>query len=264
MSLIRIKQTKTQRIAFKQRSSRMISDDVLRVLINPKDQPLMQAADQCQKLLKDKRVLVCSKNRLTLTALCLCSPILQSLVGGATTEDEGLELQLQTNPDLLITSEDLEKGYGIRLVEKVKLHNPKIIALIFLGRETTDVVHEAMDAGADGVMFISSVGSGHGDFINALTTTNDGGVYYPKSVRAAATAKIKQAPKFIDALSEREREVLRCIIQGMKNSEIAESLFLSSETIKSHVSTTIQKLGVRDRTQAAVFAITHGLVEVDL
>ena len=234
------------------------------MLINPNELPLKRAADRCQALLSSKKVLVCSKNRLTLTALCLCTPILQSLIGGATTEEEGLDLQLKFNPDLLITSEDLEKGYGIRLVERVKTRNPKITALIFLGRETTDVVHEAMDAGADGVMFMSSVGSGHGDFINALTTTNNGGVYYPKSVRAAATATIKQPPELIDPLSEREREVLRCIIQGMKNSEIAESLFLSSETIKSHVSTTIQKLGVRDRTQAAVFALTHGLVEVDI
>ena len=50
----------------------------------------------------------------------------------------------------------------------------------------------------------------------------------------------------------------------MKNSEIAEALFLSSETIKSHVSTTIQKLGVRDRTQAAVYALTHGLVDANI
>ena len=238
--------------------------DVQRVLINPNELLLKQAADRCQELLSSKKVLVCSKNRLTLAALCLCTPILQSLIGGATTEEEGLNLQIKFNPDLLITSEDLEKGYGIRLVERVKAYNPKITTLIFLGRETTDVVHEAMDAGADGVMFISSVGSGHGDFINALTTTNNGGLYYPKSVRAAATARIKQPPELIDPLSEREREVLHCIIQGMKNSEIAESLFLSSETIKSHVSTTIQKLGVRDRTQAAVFALTHGLVEADI
>ena len=178
------------------------------MLINPNELPLKQAADRCQALLSSKKVLVCSKNRLTLTALCLCTPILQSLIGGATTEEEGLDLQLKFNPDLLITSEDLEKGYGIRLVERVKTRNPKITALIFLGRETTDVVHEAMDAGADGVMFMSSVGSGHGDFINALTTTNNGGVYYPKSVRAAATATIKQPPELIDPLSEREREAV--------------------------------------------------------
>jgi len=234
------------------------------VLINPNELPLKQAADQCQALLSNKKVVVCSKNRLTLTALCLCSPILQSLIGGATTEEEGLDLQRKFNPDLLITNEDLETGYGIRLVEKAKSLQPTITALIFLERETTDVVHEAMDAGADGVMFISSVGSKNGDFINALTTTNHGGVYYPKAVREAATARTKQAPELIDPLSEREHQVLRCIIQGMKNSEIAESLFLSSETIKSHVSTTIQKLGVRDRTQAAVFALTHGLVEANI
>ena len=122
-------------------------------------------------------MLVCSKNRLTLATLCLYTPILQSLIGGATTEDEALELLLKFNPDIFITSEDLETGYGIHLVEKVKTHNPKIKALLFLGRETTDVVHEAMAAGADGVMFISSVGSGHGDFINALATTNNCGVY---------------------------------------------------------------------------------------
>ena len=234
------------------------------MLINPNEIPLKKAADQCQELLKNQKVLICSKNRLTLTALCLCTPILKSLIGGATTEEEGLELQTKFKPDILITSEDLEKGYGIRLVEKAKINSPSITALIFLERETTEVVHEAMDAGANGVMFISSIGTGHGDFINALTTTNHGGVYYPKSVREAATAKVRQIPDLVDPLSEREYEVLRCIIQGMKNSEIAEALFLSSETIKSHVSTTIQKLGVRDRTQAAVYALTHGLVDANI
>lgn len=234
------------------------------MLISPNEIPLKKAADQCQELLSNQKVLICSKNRLTLTALCLCTPILQSLIGGATTEDEGLELQDKFSPDILITSEDLERGYGIRLVEKAKMHSPNITSLIFLERETTEVVHEAMDAGADGVMFISSIGTGHGDFINALITTNHGGVYYPKSVREAATARIRQLPDLIDPLSDREHEVLTCIIQGMKNSEIAEKLFLSSETIKSHVSSTIQKLGVRDRTQAAVYALTHGLVEAGL
>ena len=50
----------------------------------------------------------------------------------------------------------------------------------------------------------------------------------------------------------------------MRNTEIADSLFVSAETVKSHVSTAIHKLGVRDRTQAAVFALTHGLIEADI
>lgn len=126
-------------------------------------------------MLANKRVLVCSKNRLTLTAVSIAEPILQSLIGGATTEDEALQIQLESNPDLLITSEDLERGYGIRLVEKAKQQSPGLKALIFLSRETPEVVQEAMEAGADGVMFVSSIGTGDGDFIHALRTTNSGG-----------------------------------------------------------------------------------------
>ena len=232
--------------------------------INPSDSAIQQASEACKKMLEKKRVLVCSKNRLTLTALSLAAPILQSLVGGATTEDEALQIQLESNPDLLITSEDLERGYGIRLVEKAKGHSPDLKALIFLQRETPEVVQEAMEAGADGVMFMSSIGTGDGDFIHALSTTNGGGIYYPRAVREAATAKVKPAPILIDPLSERELEVIRCIIRGMRNAEIADSLFVSAETVKSHVSTAIHKLGVRDRTQAAVFALTHGLIEADI
>ena len=164
----------------------------------------------------------------------------------------------------MITSEDLEKGYGIRLVEIAKQKSPDLKALIFLKRETPEVVQEAMEAGADGVMFNSSIGSGNGDFIQALSTTNSGGIYYPKAVRQVATAKVKSVPILIDPLSERELEVIRGIIQGMKNNEIAETLFISTETVKSHVSNAIQKLGVKDRTQAAVYALTHGLVEADI
>ena len=231
------------------------------VRINPSEGALKKAADACKQMLADKRVLVCSKNRLTLTAVSLAEPILQSLVGSTTTEDEALQIQLESNPDLLITSEDLESGYGIRLVEKAKRQSPNLKALIFLSRETPEVVQEAMEAGADGVMFVSSIGTGDGDFINALRTTNNGGIYYPRPVLKAATAKVKPTPILVDPLSERELEVIQCIIQGMKNTEIADSLFVSAETIKSHVSTAIHKLGVRDRTQAAVFALTHGLVE---
>ena len=77
--------------------------------LNPSDRTLQKAANTCQRLLANKKVLVCSKNKLTLTALLLCTPIFQSLVGGATTEDEALEIQQECQPDLLITSEDLEK-----------------------------------------------------------------------------------------------------------------------------------------------------------
>ena len=60
-------------------------------------------------------------------------------------------------------------------------------------------------------------------------------------------------------LSDRESEVLEALCQGMSNKEMAEVLFVSPETIKSHVSTVIGKLGVKDRTQAVIFAIRSGM-----
>ena len=86
----------------------------------------------------------------------------------------------------------------------------------------------------------------------------------PNGLREAVSKKPLLATVHADPLSQRELEVIRCIIEGMKNLEIVEALFISAETVKSHVSTVIQKLGVRDRTQAAVFALTNGLVNPHL
>ncbi|WP_063404101.1 helix-turn-helix transcriptional regulator, partial [Prochlorococcus marinus] len=165
-------------------------------------------------------------------------------------------------PDILFTSDDLEQGYGIDLVKEAKLVSTEIKALIFLRRETKEVVDEALDAGADGVMFVSSVGSGNGDFIQSLLTTLKGGIYYPADVRDLArdNKQLNDAPVIDYQLTERELEVLNAIVGGLSNKGISESLFVSTETVKSHVSTIISKLGVRDRTQAAVFAIRHRIV----
>ena len=68
----------------------------------------------------------------------------------------------------------------------------------------------------------------------------------------------REAQALIEGLSERELDVLRALTSGQTNKEIAEALFISGETVKSHVSAIIGKLGVRDRTQAAIHAIRHG------
>ncbi len=221
---------------------------------------LIGSVAETTQLLANRRILVAVGNRLTLTAAVMTPTIHQSLVGGATTEEEALEIQREKDPDILITSEDLEKGYGMRLIERAKKYNPDITALVFIRRETHAVVEEAMEAGADGVMFVSSIGTGHGDFINALRTTAKGGIYFPQPVIDACCAHNVPSPDLVDPLSVRELDVMQCLVRGMKNTEIAESLHISPETVKSHVSTTIHKLGVRDRMQAVAFALTHGLI----
>ena len=221
---------------------------------------LMESVKHTTALLANKRLLICNGSRLTLTAAIMTPAIQQSLVGGTTTEDEALDIQLETNPDLLITSEYLEGGYGIRLIERAKQRCPEMKALIFLSRETRDGVTEAMDAGADAVMFMSSIGTGDGDFINALRRTNEGGIYYPK----AMMQDTKVPPVLVEPLTDREVEVLHHTVDGMSNTEIAKSLIISVETVKSHIKAIMQKFGVRNRTQAVAYALTNGFINCQL
>ena len=166
-------------------------------------------------------------------------------------------------PDLVLVTEDLEQGYGISLVRELRQRWPECICLLFLRRETQEVVREALDAGAQGVIFVSSLGSGDGDFMKAIARTLEGGTYFPGPVREAAAFHVGDdsgSLETLDQLSGREQEVLQALSEGYCNREIAQRLFISQETVKTHVSTVISKLGVRDRTQAAVMALRMGLL----
>ena len=118
-------------------------------------------------------------------------------------------------------------------------------------------MRDALDAQIDGVIFVSSIGRGvDGDLFKSLTAIANGESYYPKEVREMAGFVKSQ---ILSELSEREIEVLEALCQGMSNREIAEVMIVSPETVKTHVSTVISKLGVKDRTQAVITAIRSGM-----
>jgi len=221
-----------------------------------------EAMAQASELLKERRIVVVFGDRLALVAFVLVEAIASSLVGAATTEDEGFELVLRTQPDLLICSSDLESGYGINLLRRVKAELPTCQLLIVLVRETQAVVQEAMEAFADGVVFKSSLGTGRGDLIKALRTLADGGVYFPEQIRRiAASTPQPDLPPLVEELTPRELEVAAGVARGLKNNAIATLLGLSVETVKSHVGNAMDKLGARDRTQMAVTALLYGLID---
>ena len=221
-----------------------------------------EAIAQASALLKERRIVVVFGDRLALISFVLVDAIASSLVGAATTEDEGFELVLRTQPDLLICSSDLESGYGINLIRRVKAELPTCQLMIVLVRETQAVVQEAMEAFADGVIFKSSLGTGRGDLINALRTLADGGVYFPEQIRRiAASTPQPDLPPLVEELTPRELEVTAGVARGLKNNAIATLLGLSVETVKSHVGNAMDKLGARDRTQMAVTALLYGLID---
>ena len=224
---------------------------------------LNAAIDSAAQFFETQKVVACCGDRLTLTCLCLAEPIRRALVGAATTEDEGFEVVLRTRPSLLICSSDLETGYGVNLLRRGKAALPTCQLLIVLVRETQAVVQEAMEAHADAMIFKSSLGTGKGDFIQALNTLAAGGVYFPEEIRrlGAAQAPNPNLPPLIEDLSERELEVVTGVARGLTNPAIASSLGISTETVKTHVVNAKDKLGASDRTQLAVMALLYGLID---
>lgn len=227
------------------------------VEFNPKSETIQAAFTETKSLLAGKTTVIAMGDLLTLSAFSLVPPITNTLVGAFSTEREALAACKEKQPDVLYITEHLEQGYGINLATKVKQVSSKTRVLLILHRENQEVVRDALDASIEGVAFVSSFGKGvEGDFVKSLTAIANGATYFPKEVREMAGFEKSQ---ILSDLSERETEVLEALCQGMSNKEIAEVMFVSPETVKSHVSTIISKFGVKDRTQVVIASIRAGM-----
>ena len=222
----------------------------------PDESDIQAVQTKTADLLRDKKLVLAVGNPLTLAALSLVPFIRRSSAGNFTTESEALLAIQKHKPELLIATDGLAQGNGIHLITATRDLSPSTRAIIFLKRETQDVVRDAINARTSGVVFESSLGRGkEGDFIRALNAAVEGSTYYPSEVREKAGYQLKPLPDF----SDKELEVLRQLCQGLSNKAIASTLMVSPETVKTHVSNVISKFGVQDRTAAVIQAIRAGL-----
>ena len=222
---------------------------------DPKSQAIQAVRPTHAKLLEGKTIVLAIGNRLTLAAMALVPEITKASIGNYTTEAEATNTCHIKKPDLLMATETLEQGYGLSLIKSVKELSPDTRCLLFLERETQEVVRDAINAHCDAVCFQSSIGMGTaGDYMQALNTISTGNAYIPSAVKDAAGFDARPLPD----LSVKELEVLRVLCTGLSNREIAETLVVSVETVKTHVSNLIQKFGCKDRTSVVITAIRAG------
>jgi DNA-binding NarL/FixJ family response regulator len=132
----------------------------------------------------------------------------------------------------------------------------KIVALTSYAGQ--DLVLPAVRAGVSGYL-LKDVGPA--DLADALRTVHAGGSPLHPQVAATVMASVGPHDGPQPSLTPREREVLRLIARGLSNRLIARELTLAEKTVKTHVSSILAKLGVADRTQAALYAVRSGLVE---
>ncbi|MCP9849073.1 response regulator transcription factor [Cyanobium sp. Morenito 9A2] len=227
--------------------------------LTPRLEALRQTHAQLNAVLAGRTVLACFGKRSTLSIL-LADPNRPELVGGATTQSEGLALVERHRPTLLITSERLEQGCGVELALSVKQRHPATLVLVLLadvsGRK---LLRRAVEADCDGLCLEKRMGLG--TMVEAIRALVGGGLYIDPELRVLLReSKRGEGSELLDRPTARELEVLELMVKGYRNSEIAEALVVSEQTIKTHIGNLLLKLQARNRTHAAVLGLRHELV----
>ncbi|HDX9589805.1 TPA: response regulator transcription factor [Bacillus pseudomycoides] len=182
------------------------------------------------------------------------------IIGEVGDGEEALQFIKTERPDVVLMDVSMPKMDGIEATKRIKQYDSSIKVLMLSSFSEQGYVLPALEAGADGyqlkevqpdqlVASIIAVYQGNANFHPKVT---------PALLGRQATAEIKQ--DHLSMLTKREKEVLREIAKGRSNKEIAVALHITEQTVKTHVSNVLAKLHVEDRTQAALYAVKHGVV----
>ena len=175
---------------------------------------------------------------------------------------ECLEKVVSVKPDVLLLDINMPKKNGIEVLEEIKKNKIETKVLILTVHNEVEYLIRAVDIGVEGYILKDSESA---ELKSAIYHIIDGESYIQPSLIPALNSRLvnRDSDKAkIDSLTNREREVLVHVANGMFNKEIAQNLNISERTVKNHISNIFKKINVNDRTQAAVFAIKNNLIKL--
>jgi DNA-binding NarL/FixJ family response regulator len=199
-------------------------------------------------------------------AQMLEAPYDLEVVGQATNGREAVELCRRLRPDLVLMDIAMPVMDGVEAIRTIKGEFPHTIVMVLTASAEPNELSRALEAGAAGYILKVAASA---EIIEAVRQVLLGEYVLNREVATRLLMRLmKEEPRkvaisrssegFQGSLSPRELDVLRLIAQGYTNQQIARELFLSMSTVKKHVHSVISKLGVSDRTQAAVHAVELG------
>ncbi len=213
------------------------------------------------------RVLICDDQdvvREGLQAILKSAPGIE-VAGVAQDGAEAIELIPQVKPDVILMDLKMPGMNGIQATRRIRDQFPQVRVLVLTTYDADEWVFDAIRGGASGYLLKDTPRE---ELIAAVKGTAAGKTHVDPGVAGKLFSKITQStPPAADtsigeSLSDRERDVLRLMARGLTNADIAQRLYLSEGTVKNYVSAVFTKLGVSDRTQAAVIALRYGLVDL--
>lgn len=211
------------------------------------------------------RVLICDDQDVVREGLraILSTASEIEVIGAASDGAQALELVEWHKPDVVLMDLNMPGVNGIQATRAIREKFPNVRVLALTTYDADEWVFDAIRAGATGYLLKDTPRAG---LIKAIEGTAAGQTFVDPSVAGklfthVAGTTIVHDTKVADSLNPREREILRLLANGRSNTEIAAQLFLSEGTVRNYVSGIFAKLGVTDRTQAAIIALRHGLVD---
>ncbi|OFI49979.1 DNA-binding response regulator [Floricoccus tropicus] len=180
------------------------------------------------------------------------------VVAEASDGNIGVEYAKEYNPDVILMDLVMNEMGGIEASQEILAENPDAKILILTSFLDDEKVFPALAAGAKGYILKTSQADEIADSIRKIYNGED---VLSDSVRQKIQERNNRAPELHDDLTAREMEVLRELSKGLSNQEIADDLFISLKTVKTHVSNILSKLEVDDRTQAVIYALQHNIAE---
>lgn len=175
---------------------------------------------------------------------------------------ECLEKLLTVKPDVLLLDINMPNMNGLEVLQKMKDKRMKVKVLVLTVHNEVEYLLKAVNIGVNGYLLKNSESA---ELKKAILAVVNGDDYIQPSLIPLLNAKmidIDNDSVKIEKLTRRELEVLKLLAIGKYNKEVAEELEISERTVKNHVSNIFKKIGVTDRTQAAVFAIRNNLITI--
>lgn len=207
------------------------------------------------------RVLVVDDHEMVRRGICSYLETEDDLeiVGQANSGRKAVEMARKLKPDVILMDLIMEDGTGIEASEQIKAVQPDVQIIILTSFIDEKLVFPALEAGALSYLLKTSQAE---EIVEAIRLAVKREAVIEPKVATKMLTRIRDDSKQLphNDLTAREMEVLKLIGEGKTNQEIADDLFIGIKTVKTHVSNVLSKLGVEDRTRAAIYAHRNKLI----